>query len=95
MSRRHARRTGKALPAWAQGLNNELSAATTKGRNRRDEYDYKSSGTGLYFIGPALAPTFGPVMRFVFGTWHAGLVTARQVAGVAGRKSQPRVTVDP
>ena len=30
--------------------------------------DYESSVPGLYFIGMAVAPTFGPVMRFVFGT---------------------------
>src|SRR5262249_61607171 len=33
--------------------------------------DYQSSVPGLYFIGPAVAPTFGPVMRFVFGARHA------------------------
>ena len=30
--------------------------------------DYQSSVAGLYFVGPAVAPTFGPVMRFVFGS---------------------------
>ncbi len=54
---------------------------------------YQSSVAGLYFIGPAVAPTFGPVMRFVFGTWHAGPVTARQVAGVTGRRSPRPVAV--
>jgi cation diffusion facilitator CzcD-associated flavoprotein CzcO len=53
--------------------------------------DYQSSVAGLYFIGPAVAPTFGPVMRFVFGTWHAGPVTARKLAGVSGRKLQAAV----
>ena len=49
--------------------------------------DYQSSVPGLYFIGPAVAPTFGPVMRFVFGTWHAGPVAARNLAGAAGRQT--------
>ena len=53
--------------------------------------DYQSSAAGLYFIGPAVAPTFGPVMRFVFGTWHAAPVVARQVAAVSGRRPQPAV----
>jgi thioredoxin reductase len=53
--------------------------------------DYQSSVPGLYFTGPAVAPTFGPVMRFVFGTWHAGPVVARNLAGSAGRKLSPVV----
>jgi cation diffusion facilitator CzcD-associated flavoprotein CzcO len=53
--------------------------------------DYQSSVPGLYFTGPAVAPSFGPVMRFVFGTWHAGPVVARNLAGAAGRKLQPVV----
>jgi cation diffusion facilitator CzcD-associated flavoprotein CzcO len=54
--------------------------------------DYQSSVAGLFFIGPAVAPTFGPVMRFVFGTWHAAPVVARQLAGASGRRLQPAVT---
>lgn len=38
---------------------------------------YESSVPGLSFIGPAVAATFGPVMRFVYGSDHA----ARTVAG--------------
>jgi cation diffusion facilitator CzcD-associated flavoprotein CzcO len=53
--------------------------------------DYQSSVPGLYFTGPAVAPTMGPVMRFVFGTWHAGPVVARNLAGAAGRKLSPVV----
>jgi cation diffusion facilitator CzcD-associated flavoprotein CzcO len=39
--------------------------------------DYQSSVPGMYFVGPAVAPTFGPVMRFVYGTWHAAPVAGR------------------
>jgi FAD-dependent urate hydroxylase len=53
--------------------------------------DYQSSVAGLYFIGPAVAPTMGPVMRFVFGTWHAAPVVARNLAGASGRRLQPAV----
>ena len=31
---------------------------------------YESSVPGLHFIGPAAAPSFGPVCRFVFGSFH-------------------------
>jgi hypothetical protein len=46
---------------------------------------YQSSVSGLYFIGPAVAPTFGPVMRFVYGSDHAARAVTRQLAGKAGR----------
>jgi hypothetical protein len=51
--------------------------------------DYQSTVAGLYFAGPAVAPTFGPVMRFVFGSRHAAPTVARQLTGGSGRKSQP------
>jgi thioredoxin reductase len=38
---------------------------------------YESSVPGLYFIGPASANSFGPVSRFVYGTYHP----ARHLAG--------------
>jgi thioredoxin reductase len=39
--------------------------------------DFQSSVPGLYFIGPAVAPTFGPVMRFVCGADYAARTLAR------------------
>jgi len=51
---------------------------------------YASSVRGLYFIGPAVAPTFGPVMRFVYGSDHA----ARAVASQFGAKATPRSRVN-
>jgi thioredoxin reductase len=53
--------------------------------------DYQSSVPGLYFIGPAVAQSMGPVMRFVFGTWHAAPVVARKLAGASGGRVQPAV----
>jgi thioredoxin reductase len=38
---------------------------------------YESSVPGLYFIGPVSANSFGPVSRFVYGTYHP----ARHLAG--------------
>jgi FAD-dependent urate hydroxylase len=49
---------------------------------------YESSVPGLYFIGPAVAPTFGPVMRFVYGSDHAARAVARRLAATA--RSSPR-----
>ncbi|WP_020659891.1 FAD-dependent oxidoreductase [Amycolatopsis benzoatilytica] len=53
--------------------------------------DYQSSVPGLYFIGPAVATSFGPVMRFVHGAAHASravstaLVAAAAMSPDAGR----------
>ena len=51
---------------------------------------YQSSVPGLYFIGPAVAPTFGPVMRFVYGSDHAARTVARHLQRAAG--SRPAAT---
>ena len=51
--------------------------------------DYQSSVPGLYFAGPAVAPTMGPVMRFVFGSDHA----ARTLAAKLIRTAAPHGTV--
>ena len=49
--------------------------------------DYQSSVPGLYFIGPSVAPSMGPVMRFVFGARHA----ATAVGLPAGCRLQPHI----
>jgi cation diffusion facilitator CzcD-associated flavoprotein CzcO len=49
---------------------------------------YQSSVPGLYFIGPAVAPSMGPVMRFVFGSAHAAKTVTRQLADTVSRRSQ-------
>src|SRR5215469_2050959 len=54
--------------------------------------DYQSSIPGLYVMGPAVAPTMGPVMRFVFGSEHAATTVARQLAGGAVSRSRTAVT---
>jgi cation diffusion facilitator CzcD-associated flavoprotein CzcO len=45
---------------------------------------YQSSVPGLYFIGPLVAPSYGPVMRFVFGSRHAAFSVTRQLASAMG-----------
>jgi cation diffusion facilitator CzcD-associated flavoprotein CzcO len=55
--------------------------------------DYQSSVPGMYFVGTAVAPTMGPVMRFVYGTRHAAPAVARQVAAASGRRPAPAEAV--
>jgi cation diffusion facilitator CzcD-associated flavoprotein CzcO len=42
--------------------------------------NYETQVRGLYVIGPASAHSFGPVMRFVYGTKHASPCVARHIA---------------
>ncbi|HEY5359575.1 MAG TPA: FAD-dependent oxidoreductase [Streptosporangiaceae bacterium] len=64
------------LSFLGDGMRAELQTVGGTGSPRVGR-DYQSSVAGLYFIGPAVAPTFGPVMRFVFGSEHAAVTTAR------------------
>ena len=41
---------------------------------------FETSVPGLFLVGPASAPTFGPVMRFMFGAKHAAPILARRLA---------------
>ncbi len=72
-----------------EAIRSELRTVAGSAAVRRD---YQSSVAGLYFIGPSVAPTFGPVMRFVFGSRHAASVVARQLPGASSRRSRPAVT---
>jgi cation diffusion facilitator CzcD-associated flavoprotein CzcO len=51
---------------------------------------YESSVPGLHWIGPAAAPSFGPICRFVHGTRHPARHLARHLAG-----TQPRIVARP
>jgi FAD-dependent urate hydroxylase len=55
--------------------------------------DYQSSVPGLYFAGPGVAPSFGPVMRFVYGTAHAAPAMVRGLLGAAGHQAGVAVGV--
>src|SRR5580693_6255809 len=69
-------------------LNPELRAGLrTVARTPALDRDYQTSAPGLYMVGPGVAPTFGPVMRFVFGTDHAARTVARRVSAAAGQRS--------
>jgi pyridine nucleotide-disulfide oxidoreductase len=66
-----------------QGLRESLrTLAGTPVVNR----GYESSVPGLSFIGPAVAPTFGPVMRFVCGAGFPARAVSRRLARVCGRR---------
>jgi len=53
---------------------------------------YETSVPGLHFIGPAAANSFGPVCRFVYGTYHPARHLARHLSEVLGRvQPVPRV----
>ena len=55
--------------------------------------DYQSSVPGLYFAGPGVAPTFGPVMRFVFGSDHAARTLAARLIRTTSFRSSASVKV--
>jgi hypothetical protein len=55
---------------------------------------YESSVPGLHFVGPAAANSFGPVCRFVHGTYHPARHLARYLSGVS-KRFQPLIGVQP
>jgi NADPH-dependent 2,4-dienoyl-CoA reductase/sulfur reductase-like enzyme len=76
----------------ATGYRPDLTRLTFLGSDLRDQLTtvdgtvavdkaYQSSVAGLYVIGPAVAPTMGPVMRFVYGSEHASTTVGRRLAG--------------
>jgi hypothetical protein len=69
-------------------LNPELRAGLrTVARTPALDRDYQTSAPGLYVVGPGVAPAFGPVMRFVFGTDHAARTVARRLSAAAGQRT--------
>jgi thioredoxin reductase len=68
------------LAFLSAGLRAQLTTVDSSpavGRN------YQTAVPGLFVIGPAVAPTYGPVMRFVYGSAHAAPAVARELAGSA------------
>ena len=64
-----------------------LSSSLVDSVERRDGYPVLRPGLesvsspGLHFIGAPAALSFGPIMRFVVGTWYAAPALARRVLG--------------
>ena len=73
-------------------LDPELRARLrTVARTPALDRDYQTSVPGLYAVGPGVAPTFGPVMRFVYGTDHAARTVARRLSVAAGQRADMTV----
>jgi hypothetical protein len=49
----------------------------------------ESSAPGLHFLGAPAAMSFGPIMRFVVGTWYAAPTLVRRIVG----KPQPLMSL--
>lgn len=58
-----------------EGAARELGAAP------RLSHGLESSVPGLYFAGAAAAASFGPIMRFVVGTWYAAPAISHAISG--------------
>lgn len=61
----------------------------THGTAPRVGRDFQSSLPGLYFVGPAVASTFGPAMRFVYGAAFAARRLSDRLAGALDRRPAP------
>jgi thioredoxin reductase len=53
--------------------------------------DFGTSVPGLYVMGPAVAPSFGPVMRFVYGADFAVHTVAKSLSRMASRHTRALV----
>lgn len=74
----------RRLPFFGE---NALSRIATVAGTPAVGRDYESSVPGLHFMGPGVAPSFGPVMRFVYGAGHAAPAAARSLAATAGARA--------
>lgn len=54
---------------------------------------YESSVPGLHFAGPLVAPSYGPVMRFVYGATHAAPAVTRHLTHRAARTAPAAAAV--
>jgi thioredoxin reductase len=63
-------------PAMRAGLQTVAGTAAV-------DASYQTSVPGMFMIGPAVAPVFGPVMRFVYGSAHAAATVARRLTATA------------
>jgi FAD-dependent urate hydroxylase len=62
------------------------------GKTPRLSVNFESSIPGLYFVGHVSSTTFGPVMRFVFGTDFTSRRISRHLANVGPRwRESPRM----
>ncbi|GAB3278006.1 FAD-dependent oxidoreductase [Parasphingorhabdus pacifica] len=70
-------------------LNPQLrSRLRTVARTPRVGADFQSSVPGLFFVGAAVAPSHGPVMRFVYGADYAVRRVAGRLSSTGARRSR-------
>lgn len=50
---------------------------------------FETSVPNLFAVGILSAPTFGPVMRFMFGAKHAAPIVARRISADAAKSARP------
>jgi thioredoxin reductase len=68
-------------------LDTEIASRLDRnGEAPRVDRDFQSSVPGLYFVGPAVASTFGPAMRFVYGSDFAARRLSTRLARNIGRQ---------
>ncbi|MER8459714.1 hypothetical protein NKH82_31785 [Mesorhizobium sp. M0915] len=77
---------GELMGSWKHFLGPTLlrQIRLVEGAPQRSAH-YETSVPGLHFIGPAAANSFGPVRRFVYGTYHPAHHLARRLAAVLAR----------
>jgi cation diffusion facilitator CzcD-associated flavoprotein CzcO len=68
-------------PALREAITTFAGAPLLKGA-------FETSVPDLHFVGLASALTFGPVMRFVYGTRHAATILGARIASFADRRSK-------
>jgi hypothetical protein len=54
----------------------------------------ESSVPGLYIMGAPAAWSFGPIMRFVSGSWYAGTAIARSISLSPSRSTSVSIPAD-
>ena len=75
----------RSYPFLAPAL---AAAIEVEGGYPRLRTGFESSVPGLHFVGAPAAITFGPIMRFVVGTWYAAPSVTRHVLGRRPRPLQ-------
>jgi thioredoxin reductase len=72
-----------------EGLRARIAAFDGSPRLKRS---FESSVPGLYFVGLPSAQSFGPVMRFVFGTKHVAAILTRHLRPARGPRRSERAS---
>jgi thioredoxin reductase len=82
----------RSHPLLAPGLVGRISERDGYPRLRRG---YESSVPGLHFIGAISAESFGPIMRFVCGTWYTSAALESSLAPYALHRRRASVRPQP